>query len=47
MSCGGNDAVITYHSDGSREQGTGGYMVQGITIIVTYRRLPALAISSE
>ena len=47
MSCGGNDAVITYHSDGSRVQGTGGYIVQGITIIGTYRRLPALPISSE
>ena len=41
------NTVITYHNDGSRVQGTGGYCVQGVTVNGKYRRLPALPISSE
>ena len=42
-----DDVVITYHSDGSKRQGAGGYSVQGITIDGKYRAFPTLPISSE
>ena len=43
----GGGGVITYHDDGSRSQGVGGYSVQGITINGKFRPFPALPISSE
>ena len=42
-----DDSVITYHTDSSKVQGTGGYLVQEITIDGKYRSLPALPISNE
>ena len=39
--------TVTYHDDGSRSQGTGGYSVQGITIKGKFHPLPTLSISSE
>ena len=39
--------VITYHEDGSKAQGVGGYSVQGITINKKFRPLPALPVASE
>lgn len=39
--------VITYHDDGSRTQGVGGYSVQGITIKNKFRPLPTLPVASE
>ena len=39
--------TVTYHDDGSRSQGTGGYSVQGVTINGHFYALPTLIISSE
>ena len=39
--------TVTYHDDGSRSQGTGGYSVQGVTIKGHFYALPTLTISSE
>ena len=39
--------IITYHDDGSRTQGVGGYSVQGITINGKFRPLPTLPVASE
>ena len=39
--------TVTYHDDGSRTQGTGGYSVQGLTIKGQFHPLPTLTISSE
>lgn len=39
--------TVTYHDDGSRSQGTGGYSVQGISIRGKFHPLPTLSISSE
>ena len=39
--------IITYHDDGSRTQGVGGYSVQGITINKKFRLLSTLPISAE
>ena len=41
------NTTVTYHDDGSRSQGTGGYSVQGITIKGKFYPLPTLSISSE
>ena len=45
MQAGGG--VITYHDDGSRTQGVGGYSVQGITINHKFRDFPTLPVASE
>ena len=45
MEAGGG--VITYHDDGSRSQGVGGYSVQGITINQKFRPFPTLPVASE
>jgi len=42
-----DNSVITYHTDSSKVQGTGGYSVQRITIDGKYRSLPALPISNK
>ena len=42
-----SECVISYHDDGSRKQGIGGYSVQGITINGIFRPLPTLPIASE
>ena len=42
-----SESVISYHDDGSRKQGIGGYSVQGITINGIFRPLPTLPIASE
>lgn len=39
--------TVTYHEDGSRKQGTGSFMVSGVTIDGVYRALPTLNIASE
>ena len=39
--------TVTYHDDGSRSKGAGGYSVQGLTIKCKFYPLPTLAISSE
>lgn len=39
--------VITYSDDGSKKQGVGSFMVQGVTIDGKYRALPTLPISTE
>ena len=41
------ETTVTYHDDGSRSKGTGGYSVQGLTIKGNFYPLPTLAISSE
>ena len=41
------DAMITYHKDGSRAQHVGNYIVQGITVNGKYRSLPGFPISNE
>ena len=40
-------AVLTYHDDGSKTQGIGGYSFQGITINNRFRPLPTLPVASE
>ena len=42
-----DNCVITYHSDGSKKQGVGGYSVQGVTINGKYRPFPTLPIARE
>ena len=39
--------AVTYHDDGSRFKGIGGYSVQGVTVKGKFFPLPTLAISSE
>ena len=39
--------TVTYHDDGSRSKGVGGYSVQGVTVKGKFFPLPTLAISSE
>ena len=39
--------TVTYHDDGSRSKGVGGYSVQGVTVKKKFFPLPTLAISSE
>ena len=42
-----DEAVITYHDDGSRKKGVGSFMVQGVTINGKFRAFPTLPIASE
>ena len=39
--------TVTYHDDGSRSKGVGGYSVQGVTIKGRFYALPTLSITSE
>ena len=39
--------TVTYHDDGSRSKGVGGYSVQGVTIKDRFYALPTLSITSE
>ena len=39
--------TVTYHDDGSRSKGAGGYSVQGVTVKGKFYPLSTLAISSE
>ena len=41
------ETTVTYHDDGSRSKGAGGYSVQGLTIQGKFFPLPTLAITSE
>ena len=41
------ETTVTYHDDGSRSKGAGGYSVQGLTIQGKFFPLPTLSITSE
>ena len=43
----GSDVVLTYHDDGSKNQGIGAFPVQDCTINGKYSDYPTLPIASE